>query len=92
LTPFKNDFLKGKKCELTKWPTTIDIREYNKTAHCHCPPALFWLSSYVASHCLSVAQQSGAKEKYYCTVYYIAVNSNCETLRAFKNLKKYCRR
>jgi hypothetical protein len=51
------------------------------------------LSSYVASHCLAVVPQSGAKEKFNCTVYYITLNSNCEALRASKNLKKkICRR
>jgi hypothetical protein len=29
---------------------------------------LFLLSSYVASHCLAVAPQSGAKEQFYCSV------------------------
>ena len=51
-------------------------------------PALFWLSSYVASHCIAVAPQSGAKQIFYCTVYYITLNSNCEAQRASKNLKK----
>jgi hypothetical protein len=35
-----------------------------------------------------VAPQSGANEFFYCTVYYITLNSNCEAQRAFKNLKK----
>jgi hypothetical protein len=38
-----------------------------------------------------VAPQTGAKEKFYCTVYYITLKSNCEAQRASKNLKK-CRR
>jgi len=38
------------------------------TAHWRGLPALFWLISYVASHCLAVAPQSGAKQKNYCTV------------------------
>jgi hypothetical protein len=42
------------------------------------PPALFWLSSHVASHRLAVAPHSGAKQTFYCTVYYINLNSNCE--------------
>jgi hypothetical protein len=46
---------------------------------------LFWLSSYVASHGLAVAAQSGAKEQYYCTIYYITLNSTCEAQRASKN-------
>jgi hypothetical protein len=45
------------------------------------------LSSYVASHRLAVAPQSGAKQKN-CTVYYITLNSNCDTQRASKNLIK----
>jgi hypothetical protein len=49
------------------------------------------LSSYVASHCSMVAPQSGAKQLFYCTVYYITLNSNCEAQRASKNLKKNCR-
>jgi hypothetical protein len=32
--------------------------------------------------------QSGAKEKKYCTVYYIILNSKCEAQRASKNLKE----
>jgi hypothetical protein len=49
---------------------------------------LFWLSSYVTSDCLAVAPQSGAKQNFYCTVYYTTLNSNCEAQRASKNLKK----
>jgi len=49
---------------------------------------LFWLTSYVASHHLAVVPQSGAKEQFYCTVYYITLNSNCEAQKASKNLKK----
>jgi hypothetical protein len=49
---------------------------------------MFWLSSYVASHCLAVVPQSGAKQIFYCTVYYITLNQNCEARRAYKNLKK----
>jgi hypothetical protein len=45
------------------------------------------LGSYVASHCFAVAQ-SGAKQNFYCTVYYITLNLNCEAQRAYKNLKK----
>ena len=51
-------------------------------------PALYWLSSYVTSHCLPVVPQSGAKQIFYCTVYYITLNSNCEAQKASKNLKK----
>jgi hypothetical protein len=32
-----------------------------------------------------VAPQSGAKDQYYCTLYYITLNSNCEAQRASKN-------
>jgi hypothetical protein len=35
-----------------------------------------------------VAPQSGAKEFFYCTVYDITLNSNCEAQRGSKNLKK----
>jgi hypothetical protein len=35
-----------------------------------------------------VAPQSGAKQIFYCTVYYVTLNSNCEAQRASKNLKK----
>jgi hypothetical protein len=58
------------------------------TAHWHGLPALFWMSSYVASHCLAVVPLSGAKENFYCTVYYITLNSNFEAQSISKNLKK----
>jgi hypothetical protein len=45
------------------------------------------LSSYVASHCLAVAPQTGAKDQFYCSVYYITFNSNCGAQRASKNMK-----
>ena len=51
-------------------------------------PALFWLSCYVASHCLAVAPQSGAEQNFCCTAYYITLNSKCIAQRASKNLKK----
>jgi hypothetical protein len=41
-------------------------------------PALFWLSSYVASHHLAAVPQSVAKGQFYCTVYNITLNSNCD--------------
>ncbi len=63
-------------------------KRIHKAAHWPGLPALFWLSSYVASHCIAVAPQSGAKQIFYCTVYYITLNSNCEAQRASKNLKK----
>ncbi len=40
-------------------PYTFDNRQ---TAQRHSLPVLFWLSSYVASHHLAVAIQSGAKD------------------------------
>jgi hypothetical protein len=36
--------------------------------------ALLWLSSYVASHHLLAAPQSGAKDLFYSAAYYIALN------------------
>jgi len=33
--------------------------------------------------------QSGAKQKFYCTVYYITLNSNGEAQRGSNNWKKY---
>jgi hypothetical protein len=42
------------------------------------------LNSYVASHRLAMAIQSGAKQNFYFTVYYITLNSNCEAQRASK--------
>jgi hypothetical protein len=50
-------------------------------------PALFWLSSYVASHHIGVASQSGAKEELYYTVYYITLNSNHEARGVSKMLR-----
>jgi hypothetical protein len=35
-----------------------------------------------------VVPQSGAKQIFYCTVYYITLNSNCEAQRGLKKLKK----
>jgi hypothetical protein len=37
---------------------------------------------------MAVASQSGAKENFYCTVYCIILNANCDAQRASKNLKK----
>jgi hypothetical protein len=45
-------------------------------------------SPKVAKSSKAVAPQSGAKQKFYCTVYCITLNSNCEAWIAFKNLKK----
>jgi hypothetical protein len=41
---------------------TIDIREYIDWSLAQ-PPALFWLSCYVTSHCLAVVPQSSAKQR-----------------------------
>jgi hypothetical protein len=49
-----------------------------KTANWRGLPALFWLISYVTSHHLFVVPQSGAKDQFYGTVYYVALNSNCD--------------
>jgi hypothetical protein len=49
---------------------------------------LIGLSSYVARHSLAVAPQSDAKPNFYCVVYYVTLNSNCEAQRASKDLKK----
>jgi hypothetical protein len=57
-------------------------------AHWRARPALFWLSSYVASNHLAVASQSGEKYQFYCNVYYKTFNSNCEAQRVSKNKKK----
>ncbi len=39
-------------------------------------PPLVWLSSYVISHQLAVAPQSGVKHQFCCSVYYITLNIN----------------
>jgi hypothetical protein len=49
---------------------------------------LLWLISYVVSHHLAVAPQSGAKDHFCCTVYYITLNSNGEAQGASKKFKK----
>jgi hypothetical protein len=38
-----------------------------------------------------MAPQLGAKEKIYCNVYYLTLNSNWEAQRASENLSKKCR-
>jgi hypothetical protein len=35
-----------------------------------------------------MAPQSGAKQFFYCSGYYITLNSNCKAQRGSKNLKK----
>jgi hypothetical protein len=54
-------------------------------AHWNSLSALFWLSINVDSDHLAVALQSGAKDPFYCTVYYITLNSNCEDPVVSKN-------
>jgi len=49
---------------------------------------MLWLSSYVTSRDLAVVPQSGAKDQFYCSVYYITLNSNFEAQGVSKNLKK----
>jgi hypothetical protein len=46
------------------------------------------VGSYVVSSHLAVAPQSGAKYPFYCTVYCVTLNSNCEAWRVSKSLKK----
>ncbi len=46
------------------------------------------MSSYIASHHLAVASQSGTKEQFYYTVYYKNLNSNCEAQWASKIFEK----
>jgi hypothetical protein len=46
------------------------------------------LSSYVAGCHIAVAPLSGAKQIFYCTVYYITLNANFEAKSASKKLKK----
>jgi hypothetical protein len=70
----------------TLFVESIDIREY-KDCSLVRPVCLFWLSSYVTSHHLAVAPLLGAKDQFYCTIYYITLNSNCEAWGVFKNLK-----
>jgi hypothetical protein len=42
------------------------------------------MSSYVASHHLTVVPQSGAKDQFNCPVYYITLYLNCEAQRVSK--------
>ncbi len=52
-------------------PVSLSLSMDNTwAAHWRGPPDLFWLSSYIASHCLSVAPQSGAKYQFYCLMQY----------------------
>ncbi len=53
------------------------FKHRHKRIHRLFNSTVFWLSSYVASHYLAVVAQSGAKEKFYSTIYYINLNSNC---------------
>ncbi len=45
------------------------------------------MGSYVASHHLALAPESGAKDQFYHTVYYSTLNSNCEAQRVSKKWK-----
>ncbi len=65
-------------------------RENRQTAHWHGPPALLWLSSYIASHHLAVVLQFGSKDTFQQTIYYVTLKSNCEALRVSKNLEEIC--
>jgi hypothetical protein len=60
-----------------------------RVKHRHSLPVLFWLSSYVASHHLAVAPQSGAKDQFYCAVYSKTLNSNCEAQSHEKNCRRW---
>jgi hypothetical protein len=62
------------------------------TARWHGQPALFWLSSYVANCHSAVAQQSRAKNQFYCTVYYITLNQILKLRDDLKIEEKNCRR
>ncbi len=42
----------------------------------------------VVSQRFAVGLKSGAKDQFYCTVYYITLYSNCEAQGVSKNLKK----
>ncbi len=66
---------------------TIYIRNYIDCSLAQLA-ALFWLRSVVASHHLAVVPQSGAKDQFYRTVYYIILYSNCKARGVSKNLKK----
>ncbi len=52
---------------------------------------MFWLSGYVVSHYLAMGPQSGAKDQFYSSVYYIKLNLIGIAQRVPKNLKKYGR-
>jgi hypothetical protein len=52
----------------------MDSTKNAQAAHCHGPPALFWLSGNVASQNLAVVPQSGTKDQFYCTVKNITLN------------------
>ncbi len=69
----------------------IDVRECEDCSLA-LPACLVWLSSYVTRLCLAVVPQSGAKENFYCTVYYITLNSNCDIREHLKNWKKIRRK
>ncbi len=49
-----------------------------------CLPCFSWV--VVTSHHLAVASQSGAKDQFYCSLYYIILNWNCETQGVSKKI------
>jgi hypothetical protein len=49
-------------------------------------PCFGWVVMLPAN--TAVAPQSGTKDQFYCTVYYITFNSNCEAQGVSRNLKK----
>jgi len=55
---------------------TIDNWEYIDCSLAR-PACLFWLSDYVAYHCLAVAPQSSAKDQFYSIAHYITLNQIC---------------
>ncbi len=68
--------------QLSLWLRCFHMHHRHKRIHrlligMPCLPG-FLMSSYVAGRHLAVATLSGAKQNFYCTVYYINLNSNCE--------------
>ncbi len=60
---------------LAKWSQLRIYRLFIGTAH---QPCFGWVVSYATSYHLAVVPQSGAEYQFYCTVYYITSNLNCE--------------
>jgi hypothetical protein len=65
-------------CFGTAWGAIIDIREYIDCS-------LAQPTGLVLVELLAVEPESDVKENFYCTVYYLTVNSNCGAQRASKN-------